>query len=232
MKRIFLSCHFGDSDRDLVRRVNQLLESHNVRVVMGDVLGGESLTPAVMERIEKGSDALVALMTPRSKQPTYGGTHPWVVDEFKHAKNLKKPAISVVWPDVDVSGAYTETERIHYDPDNAVDAFIKLSQTVGRWKKEAGRILKVQVFPEDIAYNLAAPSGGAVCKFRLYKEGTASDWKEGHIVPEGDGTYVYLPGVQDETFIQLEAVCNGSVWHSKAVAQSMPIELTTPHQQA
>jgi len=229
MKRIFLSCHFGDSDRDLVRRVNQLLESHNVRVVMGDVLGGESLTPAVMQLIEEGSDALVALMTPRSKQPTSGGTHPWVVDEFKHAKNLGKPAISLVWPEVSVAGAYTDTERIHYDPAKEVDAFIKLSQTIGTWKREAGRTLKVQVSPEDVASSLATPNSGAVCKFRLYKEGAASDWHDGHIVPEGDGTYVYLPGVQDETYIQLEAISSGTVWHSKAVAQSMPIELTTPH---
>jgi hypothetical protein len=110
MRTAFLSCHFGDPDRELVRQVETLLESHGLRVVIGEELGGGSLTPEVMGRIEK-SDALVALMTKRSVPPDYGGTHPWVVDEFKHAKSRSISAIALVAPGVSVVGAYHGGER-------------------------------------------------------------------------------------------------------------------------
>src|SRR5713101_9048875 len=97
MKTIFLSWHFGDSDRELVRQVDGLLGSHGLRTITGEELGGGALTPEVMDLIAK-SDALVALMTKRNEPPHYGGTHPWVVDEFKHAKFLNKPAIALVAP--------------------------------------------------------------------------------------------------------------------------------------
>ena len=49
--KVFLAYAFRDQDRDLVADVEALFESHNVRLVTGEQLGGQALTPAVKERI-------------------------------------------------------------------------------------------------------------------------------------------------------------------------------------
>jgi len=188
------------------------------------VLGGGGLTPEVMSRIAK-SDDLIAFMTKRAMPPHSGGTHPWVVDEFKHAKGLGRPAISLVWPGVQVVGAYADSERIDYDPTNGLKSFLKLSQTIGVWKSNAGRMLKVQLFPPSLADVVAAANGGVQCRYRFFEEGTASPWCDATSIPEGDGTYVYLKGVREEARIQLRVEVGGKIWESRVVAQSMSVEL-------
>jgi hypothetical protein len=150
MRTVFLSCHFGETDRELVRRAEGLLESHNLRVVTGEELGGGGLTAEVMQRITD-CDSLVALMTKREWEPNNAGTHPWVVDEYKYARGIHKPSIAIVAPGVNVIGAYQEQERIDYDPSDTSKAVLRLSKTIGLWKSQAGRLLKVQVFPREIA---------------------------------------------------------------------------------
>jgi hypothetical protein len=226
MRTVFLSCHFGEVDRELVRRVEGLLESHNLRVATGEELGGGELTAEVMDRI-KNCDALVALMTKREEPPNSGGTHPWVVDEFKHAKNLHKPSIALVVPGVQVVGAYQEYERINYDPGDATKSFLKLSKTVGIWKSQAGRLLKVQLLPRDVAEQIAGANGNARCMYRLCAyDGSFGSWQQIGAIPEGDGTYVYLKGVTDEARVQIRAEVSGRIWTSRVLSQWMPVELS------
>jgi hypothetical protein len=226
MRTVFLSCHFGEADRELVRRAEGLLESHNLRVVTGEELGGGELTAEVMDRI-RNCDALVALMTKREEPPRSGGTHPWVVDEFKHAKNLRRPSIALVAPGVQVVGAYQEHERIHYDPGDAAKAFLRLSRTVGIWKSQAGRVLKVQLLPRDVAEQIAGANGNARCMYRLCGyDGTFGSWQPISAIPEGDGTYAYLKGVTEEARVQVRAEISGMIWMSRVLSPWMPVELS------
>ena len=196
-----------------------------MRVITGEELGGGWLTPEIMGRIEK-SDALVALMTKRSVPPDYGGTHPWVVDEFKHAKSRSISAIALVAPGVSVAGAYQDAERIEYDPQDGLKAFLKLSKTIGLWKSQAGRLLKVQLLPQSLADQIAATSGNAVCKYCFYEsDGTQGVWRNASAVPEGDGTYLYLKGVTEEVRIQVRVELESRIWLSRALPQGMPVEL-------
>jgi hypothetical protein len=225
MKTIFLSCHFGDSDRELVRQVEGLLESQGLRIRTGEALGGAALTPEIMARIAK-SDGLVALMTKRAEPPDYGGTHPWVADEFKHAKFLKKPAIAFVAPGVAIVGAYEDHERIDYDPQDPLKAFLKLSTIIGDWRSEGGRLLRVQLRPSQVADQIAAANGNAQCKYRLFNaDMTPSDWYVAQPWNEGDGIYAYLAGVQDESKIELRVEVAGKILKSAVLQQWIPVEL-------
>jgi hypothetical protein len=225
---LFLSFHFGDSDRELVRQVEGFMGSQSIRVITGEELGGGALTPAIMERIAK-SDGLVAVMTKRMEPGDNGGTHPWVVDEFKHAKSLNKRAIALVAPGVAVAGAYQDHERIDYNPQDPLKAFLKLSRTIGLWKFEAGRLLKVQLRPPEVADQIAAGNGNALCKYRLVTiDGVAGDWIPARTLSEGDGTYAYLTGVQDDSRIQLRVELAGNVWRSDVLQQWMTVELKHP----
>jgi hypothetical protein len=225
MRTLFLSCHFGDSDRELVRQVEGLLESQGLRIRTGEELGGAALTPEIMARIAK-CDGLVALMTKRVEPPDYGGTHPWVVDEFKHAKSLNKPAIALVAPGVAIVGAYKDHERIDYDPQDPLKAFLKLSKTVGFWKSEGGRLLRVQLRPSHVTDQIAAANGNAQCKYRLFNaDMTPSDWYVAQTLNEGDGVYAYLKGVQDESKIEVRVEVAGRIWKSTVLQQWIPVEL-------
>ena len=226
MKKLFLSYHFGDEDRSLVSQVERLLASHHLFVVTGQRLGGEALTPAVMQRIES-CDGLVSLLT-RREQKTSGGwtTHQWVINELNHARSKQIRAIALVEDGVDVSGAYGERERIHFNRQALPEAFLALSETIGLWKSEAGRQLKIQILPEQLAEHAAAALGELTCHYRFGLAGDFSEWQQAQQVPETGGTFIYIDGVKDEQMIQIKISHAGAQWLSRFISsQSLPIEL-------
>lgn len=226
MLKIFLAFSFRREDRDLVRRVEALLESHGIRVDTGEVLGGEMLTPAVKKRID-GSDALVALLTRREKMASgKWSTHDWVRDEVSYARTRKKAAIALVDVAVDVGGAYQEHERIDYDPKKESLAFLKLSQTVGEWKSQSGRLLKIRILPEDLGQTVGTLGDQAKCECRFTTQGKTTRWFPASSVPEPGGTYAYVPGVLEDALIQLRVRLPGETWMSPAAPQWMDATLS------
>lgn len=226
MQKLFLSYSFRDEDRSLVSQVERLLASHHLLVVTGQKLGGEMLTPAVMERIES-CDGLVSLLT-RREQKASGTwtTHDWVRDELNHARGKNMRAIAMVEDGVDVGGAYGEHERIHFSRESLEEAFLALSETIGVWKAEAGRQLKIQILPEILAEQAAMTLGEMSCQYRFGSAGNFTEWKQALQVPEEGGTFIYITGVKDDQMIQLRISHAGTQWQSRFIsAQSLPVEL-------
>jgi len=222
MKTIFLAYSFRPEDRDLASHIERLLASHAIRVTTGERLGGEQLTDAVRNRIEQ-ADGLIALVT-RREQKVGGGwtTHQWVLDELNHARANRKRAIALVDNVVDVGGMYQSHERIPYDPNNPLLAILALSETVDLWKRDAGRLLKVQILPESVAQRL---ENGSRCTYRFLRDGRWLVWQDGIAVQEIGGTFVYVNGVHDDVMIQLRVEHQGKIWLSRATSQWMPVEL-------
>ena len=224
---VFLSFSFRPEDADLVFLLERLLASHNARPINGKILGGQALTPAVMEKIEQ-CDALISLLTRREELD--GGrwrTHPWVRDELNHARGRGIPAIGLVENGVDAGGAYSENEHIPLDRDDALPAILRLSETIGTWKERLGRTLKVRLGPDDIAVSLARQSngGGWRCRYRLGEMGEFSDWQDAKAVREVGGVFLYLRGVTDRQMVEVEVSGGGHVWSAPAQPQWMDVEL-------
>jgi len=225
MEKIFLAFSFRQEDRDLVRVVEQVLASHDVRQDNGEDLGGESLTPAIKARIDK-SDALVGLLTPRDQKPNGRfDTHPWVRDEINYARAKEKPAIAIVDTSVDLEGAYQEHERIDYNPASPMLTVLKLMRTIGEWKRSAGRRAKVRILPDELGDQVSDGREGAKCSYRLIRNGNPSAWQEAGTVREVGGTFTYLRGLQDDSLIQLRVQISGVTWLSAAAPHWMHVEL-------
>jgi hypothetical protein len=225
MKTLFLSFSFNDQDRDLVAGVERLLASHEIRPITGRRVGGEAVTPAVLRRVEE-CDGCVALLTRRDELAAGGWTtHPWVDDELKHARGRDLPAIALVEDGVKPAGAYAEHERIPLDREAPLDAFLALSETIGLWRRQrAGRMLKVQLQPEELARTVSQRANGHRCRYRLTENGEFTEWREARPVREVGGVFLYVPGVRDEHLIEIE-VANGVVWSSPATGQWLQVEL-------
>ena len=225
MKKVFLSFAFRDEDRGLVTAVEQLLASYDLVAVTGKRLGGEALTPAVMQRIEE-CDALVALLTRRDlKTSGKWTTHDWVRDELNHARTKGIRAVALVENEVEVGGAYGEHERIPLDRSNPLDAFLSLSDTIGLWKRQEGRRLKIRIMPEELAA-LAGFSGGDLkCRYRFLVSGTPTEWREAVQIPEPGGTFLWAGGVQEDFLIQVQLEDGGKKWISPAYPQYVSVEL-------
>jgi hypothetical protein len=225
MKRVFLSYSFRPEDRDLVHDVEQLLVSHDLNVHNGRRLGGGQLTQEIMNRIAT-CDALVALVTRRDPLQAGGFTSSqWVLDEFAYARSTNKKAIAMVEDQVQVAGAWASHERIDLDRATALPAFLRLSDTIGEWKRSSGRTLKIQVHPPEVAQGLWKFKG-ASCKYRLVSGGQAGAWIPVVPIPEPGATSIWITGVQDDDLIQLSVELPKSKWESPAASQWMPIELT------
>jgi hypothetical protein len=225
MKRVFLSFSFRPEDRDLVHDVEQLLASHDLAVVTGRVIAGGQLTEEIMKRIQ-GCDALVALAT-RGAALNAGGyvSHPWVLDEIAHARSIDKKAVAVFEDQVQIAGAWAQHERIDYRRDNPLPAFLRLSETVGSWKRSAGRTVKIQLRPSELAHSLWKARSSS-CMYRLVSGGIPGPWIPVTPIPEPGGTSLWIAGVQDDHLIQVSVKLQKAQWQSPAASQWMPIELT------
>jgi len=225
--KVFLAFSFRTEDKPLVNYVEQLLASQLVNMVTGERLGGEQLTPAVKARIEQ-ADALVALLT-RRDQLSSGGwtTHDWVKDEIGYARAKGKRAIALIEGGVNVGGMYEPHECIHLIRDSVIDALLILSETVGLWKREQGRTVKVQILPQELAQKVGANGPGIRCMYRLCLNGKYGEWREAMPVPELGGTFLYLEGVQDDQLIQIRVEEPNKVWQSPAAAQWLQVQLNS-----
>ena len=225
MKTVFLGFAYRDEDRELSSQVEQLLESHDVRVTTGERLGGNTLTLGVQQRIE-AADGLVGLLT-RRDQLANGGwtTHQWVQDEIAYARNKSKHAIAVVEDGVSVGGMYQPHEYIPLDRQNPLPAFLRLSETIGMWKAELGRALRVRILPEDLARTVVQGQGSIRCRHRFHGGGRYTAWKESEPYREPGGTFIFIEGVLDDYTIQIEIQEQDTTWLSANTPQWMPVEL-------
>jgi hypothetical protein len=223
--KLFLAFAFRPQDKELVGHVDQLLASHHVNVVTGEGVGGEQLNPAVQARIDQ-CDALIALATQRDA--VQGGgftTHQWVLDELGYARSQRKRAIAVIESGVDVVGMYQPHEYIPLDRAQPLSSFLRLSETIGLWKQEIGRAVKVQLVAPALVAALASGANGIQCAYRLWLQGKPSEWIPVTAVPELGGAFVWVNGVQEEHLIQIQVRNNGKIWTSLATSQWLQVGL-------
>jgi hypothetical protein len=227
MQSVFLSHSFRPEDRDLVDDVDHLLASHFIRSVRGRYLGGQPVWAEVEKRIQ-AAEGLIALLTRRDelKSGDYT-THPYVLQEIGRARAADRRTIALLETGIkdDQLGAETGFERLLWDRANPLPTFIALSETIGLWKAEAGRTLKVQILPEELAREVGQGNGQFQCRYRLASEGKFSDWLETEPIPETGGTFVYLTGINDQHAIQIEIKNDKRRWFAPAQSQWMGVRL-------
>lgn len=223
--RIFLAFSFRNEDKELVEYLGQLVASQLVEIKTGARLGGEQLTPAVQKRIEE-CDALVGLLTRRDqRQDGKWTTHQWVLEEIVWARAKQRRTIALVEDGVDDGGMFQSHEFIPLRQDAPLDAVLVLSATIGLWKREVGRTVKVQIRPDALAKILGQNGSGPRCRHRLWLGGKYTDWREANPVPETGGTFVYVEGVQEDHLIQLQVEQANKTWLSLATSQWIQVEL-------
>jgi hypothetical protein len=225
MRTVFVAYAFREPEHALAASVERLLASHNLRAVTGKSLGGQAITPEVQARIDK-ADGLIALLTRRDRLAGGGWTtHDWVKDELAYARGKGKSAIALLEEGVDPAGAYGQNEYIPLDRANAAEALLRLSETIGEWKRRAGRTLKVQILPDDLAAALSG-ADGVECRYRFVEEGTPHPWQTAQLIPEAGGAFIYLRGAQDEHLVMVEIVrADQKRWYSVATSQHLPINM-------
>ena len=226
MQNVFVSFHFSDDfnspDRLLVNRVEGLLKSHGLAITNGAVLGGGPLTDRIRALIEK-SDALIALMTRREKKDNGNWTtHQWVQDEYAHARSKNIHAIAMIEKGVKIDGMYQHSEYISYNPEDTLTAFLKLSATLGVWREESGRLVKLLIQPNQIALDYGTK---AEWRYRFNVNGEYSKWQEASLTPEPGGCFLYLPNVSDDALIQIQVRSNNSCAESICSPQWVVVNL-------
>lgn len=225
MDKCFLSYSFGsERDRRLVRHADRLIESHDIRTVDGEYLAGQPLTDEIRHRIGE-CDGLVAILTRRDGEEQTEEFSLWVQNELVIARALERPAIALIEQELDVGGAFADREHVVLDPGDPGPAFVKLSQTLGQWRRRSGRWVKVNLQPSDLARQLGRDGG--ICEYRLSRmpTGEEGDWSRARVKEEIGGTFAYLSGVFDDHLIELRARSAGQEWYCPAVPQQLLVHL-------
>ena len=192
--KIFLGFSFRDEDKEIVELVDQLIASHLVEMKTGEHLGGDQLTLAVQRRIED-CHALVGILTRQGKpQDGKWTTHQWVQDEISWARAKSRKVIALVEQGVDLGGMFQSHEHISMEKDKPLKALLDLSDTIGSWRRELGRTVKVQIMPDAIARKVRDGGNGVRCRHRLWLGGAYSPWQDLTPQPEAGGTFVFVNG--------------------------------------
>jgi hypothetical protein len=212
MERVFVAFSFNLHDRPLVRDIEVVLGSFGIRPDGGEVLAGEPLDEAILKKI-KASDGLIALVTRRPGDEAYST---WVWTELTAARVLSKPAVGMIEKGLKVpKGLFSQNERIELDPTEPLPAFLKLVQSVGEWKRAAGRRLRVNLLPDELAQLIRVHRDYATCDYRYVKDGEPDgDWRPATISPGVGGTLAFLRGAADELLVELRVRMPGQTWIS------------------
>jgi hypothetical protein len=230
MDTVFLSYSFRNEDRLLVSSIEDLLESHDLRAVTGEVLEGRALSDAVKIKIGQ-ADALVALMSPRQAKPGIAGrfrTSDWVRDEITHARAIEKPAIALVEKSVDVEGMNAERERIPYEASDLLPTFLKLSQTIAAWKLSSGHLATVRILPDSLRRVLKREEPYLRCEYRLTRSSNGEvllPWQQARVQVRQGGAFALLPGVRSDSQIELRIQFPNERWESPATPQWLHVEV-------
>jgi hypothetical protein len=208
MRKVFLSHSFADADRVLASQVENLIRSHGLVVCTGRNLAGGPLGGEIARLIED-ADGLVALCTQRAVQPD-GVTHPWVLQEYALARAAadRAPAkrVVAVWQKgIPVQGMDAGFEHVDYDSLDPAAAFLRLSEILGEWNRRAGRFLKVQLMPEDVARRIGQVAERVQCEFRWQADGREGNWQPVQVRRELGGVLGYLWVPDNAEMIQLRA---------------------------
>ena len=226
MNKIFFAYSFRQENEPLVRDIERLVRSHGLVFVTGEVLGGEGLTPQIQSRIAQ-SDALIALMSRDEKLEHQDAWRPtgWVSSEYVSARARCQRAIALVENSVKLDGAYAENEQIRFDRQSLCPTMIRLSETIGLWKFEAGRPLEIRLLPQAAA-DLAA-SDVARCEYRLVRpEGGPGQWQQGNARQKPGGVFIVIPGVRQDEAIEVRIVEGQAArWRSVEFPQWVHVEL-------
>ena len=72
----------------------------------------------------------------------------WVSGEYISARGRDQRAIAIIEAGVEINGPYAENERIALDRTAPREAIIRLLETIGLWKLNAGRSLEIRLLPD------------------------------------------------------------------------------------
>lgn len=223
MERVFLSCSFRPDDALLRKHVTQMIDSHLLRAVEGAQLDGRQLTSALMDEI-KDCDALVAIVAWRDPAANAGMlTSQYVLDELQHARTLGRPTLAL-WDDrVPVQGIGAAYERATFTQGDTVEALIKLSNSLGKWRDRSGHSLRALLLPQEVVRHARRPD--FVCEYRFTRDGNPTDWRTAGVSTETGGTIAFLrtPNLRDN--VELRVSVGDKKWYSPAYPQQVQIQL-------
>lgn len=229
MNKVFLAFPFNPKDGkpvlSFVKSVDRLIRSHGLATVTGETGGGGELTETIQNRI-RDSDAVIALFTREKKLAGNAGWKPtdWVVGELTSARARRQRAVALVEDGVNVGGPFSANERIPLDLKAPAEALVRLSETIGVWKAEAGRFLLVRLLPAAAA--AIASSGFARCQVRLVPpEGPPGPWQAATVRVKPGGVFLAVPGVKEDVSIDVEISDHTSRWKSGEFPQWVHVEM-------
>jgi len=219
MESVFVSYKFRESDWQVADNIKRLIRSHSLDPKDGVDLLGDALWPGVSQRT-RASDALVALFL-LPHDPT---DHTWIRTEYDHACDSQKRVIAVVedgfpWSDP------RNKEYVKLDRMAQLQGFLKLSSTLGGWRKDAGRQVVVRLLPDAIAYK--ASRSVYSCQYRLIERSKPGDWVT--VTPQAAVTGFGFPasGIRDNVTIEIEVKDgNRATFISATDPSSIPALLT------
>lgn len=222
--RVFLAYHYDEHGKAVARLFDALLDSHGVEIETGENTGGGALDVKVAKKIE-GCDGLVALFTKRQRPES---TNNWVHHEFAHAQATIRRVFAVYERGVPTDGMYSGHERVEFEGDEGlVEAILKVSSTIGVWRREIGDVRAAFVVPDEVCQKVRRDSY-ATCEYQRMdpSSGDVSGWSKTDLQPLGLGGYRVTVGqVRRGDLIQLRITSPEGRWESGFTDQAMRLEM-------
>jgi hypothetical protein len=235
--KIFVAFGYNERDKWIPEMVFPLIEAFGDEVVTGEeLLGDGSITEAVRRKI-RTSEALIGFATRRDKldEEEKWGTHRWVTDEIAlgiQSETAKSRVVEVREQGVvDQGGVAGDRQRIEFDETARDKCLLELVKTIGRWHREQGKLLKLQLLPADFVEKIlpVLSNSNLRCTYSLIVDDELDSEPEPietKIRPIDQGLYIRTRGIPHEALIQVRVEFRGETWISNFVStDSLSINL-------
>ena len=116
-------------------------------------------------------------------------------------------------------GMFSERERLGYVHDDPLPALLKLSETLGNWRREGGRIVPLQLEPDAAAQQAISGGDFVRIKYRFWTRDVAAEWHNVRAVPTAGGVLIYLKGVREDVRVEVCLQSQHTEWRSKVESQ-------------
>jgi hypothetical protein len=126
---------------------------------------------------------------------------------------------------VPVQGADAGFEHIDLDRADAGPALVRLSELLGEWRVRDGRLIKVQVVPDEVARQIGRELQNVKLEYRWQVDDDESAWQQATLRREANGVFGYMRVPDSTTMLQLQVLGLGVRCESPYTPLWMPIRL-------
>ena len=149
-----------------------------------------------------------------------------VQDELEYFDAAGKRNMMIAYEGINCTTLWHEREFISHSPSEVVKTMTTISTTLGFWKHDMGRNVRVRLeLRESALSTMIRNQKSPHLQYRTWSDGRHSRWTKAPVVYEPGGITTFLHGVHEDQLLEVKLDDGHTTWKSKISPQVLYMKL-------